>query len=338
MRVTFSYLFVGAAVVFLAAAALFARGVVAQDLGIITPTLAPTKTPLPPTETPSAEFSTVSTNATVTRSNLTQSDLSVLTGNVQRPNGIVWHEGQLYTACTGDWTLYQLDAITGQTATYIWGVRNAHSLYAETTDSGDLNLWVPDFQANTLNRVTRNGVQPILTEMAGPWGIAYLDATHFFVSNLLGDNVSLVERSGTQRTVVSGLVSPTGLARDEVYLYIANNGSTRRAIEWIDIREVITPGSAEVQPLPLVSGLQNTTGMVMGSDGNLYFAFSLGSRGVVGRVDPVACREQGGCTAEDVEIVVLTELAAPLAGLAISPDMRLYVHTMFSPDIYWVQL
>jgi hypothetical protein len=50
------------------------------------------------------------------------------------------------------------------------------------------------------------------------------------------------------------------------------------------------------------------------------------------------CIEEGGCTNDQVEIVVFTELAAPLAGLTISPDMRLFVHTMFSPDIYWVQL
>jgi hypothetical protein len=88
----------------------------------------------------------------------------------------------------------------------------------------------------------------------------------------------------------------------------------------------------------LVSGLQNTTGLVLGPDGYLYFAYALGTRGVVGRVDPDVCRERGGCSNTDVEIVVFTELAAPLAGLTISPDMRLFVHTMFSPDIYWVQL
>jgi hypothetical protein len=35
---------------------------------------------------------------------------------------------------------------------------------------------------------------------------------------------------------------------------------------------------------------------------------------------------------------VYTELAAPLAGLTISPDMRLYVHSIFSPDVYWIDL
>jgi hypothetical protein len=77
---------------------------------------------------------------------------------------------------------------------------------------------------------------------------------------------------------------------------------------------------------------------VLGSDGKLYFAYSLGTRGVVGRVDPEVCRLNGGCTNDQVEVVLYTELAAPLAGLTLSPDMKLYVHTMFSPDIYWVQI
>ena len=94
-------------------------------------------------------------------------------------------------------------------------------------------------------------------------------------------------------------------------------------------------GTSDVKPL--VTGLQNTTGVVMAPDGYLYFAYSLGTRGVVGRVNPNECRENG-CTNDQVDIVIFTELAAPLAGLTISPDMRLYVHTIFSPDIYWVQL
>jgi hypothetical protein len=31
-------------------------------------------------------------------------------------------------------------------------------------------------------------------------------------------------------------------------------------------------------------------------------------------------------------------LETPLAGLTVTPDMRLFVHTMFQPSIYWAQL
>lgn len=87
-----------------------------------------------------------------------------------------------------------------------------------------------------------------------------------------------------------------------------------------------------------MTGLQNTTNLNLASDGYLYFTYALGTRGVVGRVNPAVCHENGGCTHDQVEIVIYTELATPLAGLTISPDMQLYIHSMFSPDIYWVQL
>lgn len=269
---------------------------------------------------------------------LTQSDLTILTGNVQRPNGIAFFNEKLYTACNGDFTVYEIDSTTASTRTYIWGVRNAHTLYAENDGIGELNLWVPDFQQNQLVRVDRNGIDPVISDLQGPWGIAYLDESRFLVSNLLDDSIIVATREGEARRILTDLRSPTGIAVDADNIYLANTGSARRAIEWLAKAEVpAAEGDALPTPKPLVTGLQNTSGMVMAEDGYLYFAYSLGTRGVVGRVNPEQCRENG-CTNEQVEIVLYTELAAPLAGLAISPDMRLFVHTMFSPDIYWVQL
>jgi hypothetical protein len=269
---------------------------------------------------------------------LTQADLSILTGNVQRPNGIAFFNEKLYTACNGDFTIYEIDSVTASTRTYIWGVRNAHTIYAENDELGELNLWAPDFQQNQLVRVDRNGVDAVVSELQGPWGIAYLDEDEFLVSNLLDDSVIVASRAGEVRRVLSDMRSPTGIATDTEHVYLANTGSARRAIEWLPKSEIPTTADAPMPtPRSLVSGLQNTSGMVMAEDGYLYFAYSLGTRGVVGRVNPEQCRENG-CTNEQVEIVLYTELAAPLAGLAISPDMRLFVHTIFSPDIYWVQL
>src|SRR5690606_9569737 len=99
-----------------------------------------------------------------------------------------------------------------------------------------------------------------------------------------------------------------------------------------------SPLAADTDGKPLVTGLQNVTGITLGSDGWLYFAYALGTRGVVGRIDPNACVGNGGCTNDQIEVVVFTELSVPLAGLTLSPDMKLYVHSMFSPDLYWVQL
>ncbi len=272
---------------------------------------------------------------------MTQADLSILTGNVQRPNGIAWLDDQLYVSCTGDWTIYQIDPDNGQTLTYIYGIRNAHTLHAENGTDNEIHLWVPDFQTNSLNDVTRNGVRVITNTLSGPWGMVEENEDAFLISNLSGNTLTRVSRAGEVETVVGGLRAPTGLAIEGENVYVANNGSTRRAIEWYDLSAATAlpiEAPADGAGHELVTGLQNVTGLAMGEDGYLYFAFSLGTRGVVGRVDPVRCKENGGCAHEDIEIVLLTELAAPLSGLTISPDGRLFVHTMFSPDIYWVQL
>jgi hypothetical protein len=302
----------------------------------MTPTPAPSKTPVAVADEMPEPSNQQNQTTIQTR---IQADLAILTGNVQRPNGIVWHNNKLYTSCTGDFTIYEIDDSTAATRTYIWGVRNAHTLYAETTDLGELNLWAPDFQSNELVRIDRNGVAPILSNLNGPWGIAYLNENEFLITGLRSNNLMIVTRDGESREIVTDLRSPTGVATDENSVYVANTGSARRAIEWIDKADIPPDGDSEPVPVrPLVSGLQNTTGLVLAADGYLYFAYSLGTRGVIGRIDPELCKQNEGCTNAEVEIVVYTELAAPLAGLSISPDMRLFVHTMFSPDIYWVQL
>jgi hypothetical protein len=315
----------------------------------VTPTQAPSKTPTDPPATPTP-VTEVAPEFHIALQPRTQADLSILTGNVQRPNGIVWHNGKLYTACNGDFTLYEIDATTAATRTYIFGVRNAHTLYAEAGDAGRPNLWVPDFETNRLLFIDGTGVpRPVITDLRGPWGIAYLDEDRFLITNQRGDSLIVVGRDGTVQNLLDDLRLPTGVAADEEFIYVANYGRPRYAIEWLnkaDIPDTVNDeaeeeeftGDLRAKVQTLVSGIQNTTGIVLAADGYLYFAYALGTRGAIGRVDPQMCRENGGCTNDQVEIVVYTELAAPLAGLTISPDMRLFVHTMFSPDIYWVQL
>lgn len=266
----------------------------------------------------------------------TQTDLSVLIGNVLRPNGIIWHDNNLYAVCNGDWTLYEIEDTVGDTRTYIYGVRDAHTLLVEERDDNRLDLWVPDYDVNALLLVNQSGApREIATELEGPWGIAYYDEGSFLVTNLLGNNIAVVNRNGEWEVAIEGLRSPTGIVTTDNYVFVANNGSSRRSIEWID-KDMVEDESPELQPL--VSGLQNTTGLVLAEDGYLYFAYALGTRGIVGRVDPTVCQENGGCSNDQVEIVLYTELPAPLAGLTISPDMRLFVHTIYRPEIYWLQL
>lgn len=286
------------------------------------------------TSVPSSDIVTSATS-------FTQADLSLLTGNIQRPNALVWHDGKIYAACSGDWTVYQIDAETGDTAQYIYGVKNAHSMIAQT--SGDkTSLWIPDFQSNNLVQITQGVVKNIATNLGAPWGIAQLNETQFLVTNLKSNNVVLVGE-GDPQEVITKLRSPTGIATDGKYVYVANTGSARRAIEWFDAPAAGAKSSsidAEDKTVShsLVTGLQNVTNMVMGADGLLYFGYSLGTRGVVGRVDPKTCRDNGGCSNDQVQIVIYSELAAPLAGITLSPDMHLYIHSIFSPEIYWVDL
>lgn len=307
----------------------------------VTPTPAPTKTsspgimasptaidvPQPTEKTPSA---------------FTQEQLTVLTGNIQRPNGITWHNNRLYLSCTGDWTVYEIEADSGETNPYIYGVKNAHMLLA-TDEPDGVSLWIPDFQSNNFVLIVQGVTRVIASNLAGPWGVAQLDDEQFLVSNLKSNNLVVINRDGEVREAVEGLRSPTGLAVDGEYVYVSNTGSARRAVEWFHRDVIVSPSPVADSTdsslfQPLVSGLQNVTNLVMAADDYLYMSYALGSRGVIGRIDPNRCREQGGCKASDVEIVVYTELAAPLAGLTISPDMRLYVHSIFSPDIYWVDL
>ncbi len=270
----------------------------------------------------------------------TQTDLSIVTGNIQRPNGVTWYDNKLYTVCSGDWTLYEIDPANGNTIQYIYGVRNAHTLHATSIDN-QLSLWIPDFQSNTLVNIYGGVSQTIASQLQGPWGITALDDQTFGVTNLAGNNIMLITQTGETREIISTLRSPTGIASDSNYIYVANNGSTRRAIEWFDKNSILTTkttidssDSAE----QLVTGLQNVTDLVLGPDNLLYFSYSLGTRGVVGRVDPEICRNNSGCTSDTVEIILYTELPAPLAGLTITPDMTLYIHSIFSPEIYWIQL
>ncbi|MEP7292473.1 MAG: hypothetical protein ABI835_11855 [Chloroflexota bacterium] len=315
---------------------LAAWSVVAQENA--TPTPAPTKTAtLPAAETPVAVTTTTTSGDFEP---LTQADLSVLTANVQRPNGIAWFNDTLYTACTGDGTVYEINSRTGQTRTYIFGVRNAQTLYAEEDESQNLTLWVPDYANNTVARVTRQGVEPVVTGLQGPWGISYVDESQFLVTNLLSNTLNLINREGDNQVVLEDLANPMGIVHDDETVYVANYGSTRRSIEAYSLASVIsgTPTPENGTSPVLVSGLQNTTGLQLGSDGKLYFAYALGNRGLVGRVDPAVCAANGGCTNDQVEIVLYSDLAVPLSGLTITPDMRMFVHTMFVPDIYWAQI
>lgn len=287
-----------------------------------------------PTTTPTSSFTPFPTEPFEA---FVQNDLQIVSGNVQRPNGIYWYDGYLWTACAGDSTVYRIDAITGETITYVTGVQNTHSLYVEPGP----NIWVADFQRNVIAEITTSPrkITAIVENLGAPWGLAAADEESFYVTQFRTADLIRVTREGEVEVIAQGFRNPTGIALDEDFIYVANNGSARRAIEWVDLAEDATLPLQEADMKPLVSGLQNTTNIIIAPDEKLYIAYALGTRGIVGRIDPAICRaKEDGCTNADVEIVLWSELAAPLAGLTISPDMKMYVHTMFGAEIYWVQL
>ena len=262
-----------------------------------------------------------------------QADLELLTGNVQRPNGITWHNDQLYVVCNGDWTIYRIDDRTGDTISYVFGVRNSSSFIIEDTKAG-FDIWLPDTDSQTLWKVTEERLAPVsvASGLDAPWAVMRLDDDRFLVTLAHAHAIVEISESGAVDTVLTDLRSPTGIVRDEARVYFANAGSARRGIEWFEIEA----DGGYSEPQALVSGLRSITNLVMANDGFLYFGYALGARGIVGRIEPSQCLEEG-CGGDDVEIVVLADIEAPVA-LAISDDMRLFVHSRYRPEIYWVQL
>ena len=256
-----------------------------------------------------------------------------MVGNVQRPNGLVWFDDALFTVCNGDWTIYRIDDRSGDTITFVFGVRNGNSLTAEATEAG-FDLWTPDPDSGTLWKVDqrRQAPESVAADLAAPWGISRLDDATFLLTDTRANAILAVSTAGERETVQAGLRAPTGIVRHEDKVYVANGGSARRGIEYFEIGEDGLYSDVK----PLVAGLQNTTNIKLGADGYLYFAYALGTRGVVGRVEPTRCLE-AGCSNQDVEMVVFSDVPAPLA-ITLSDDMRLFLHSRYRPEIYWVQL
>ena len=262
-----------------------------------------------------------------------QGDLELLVGNVQRPNGFVWHDGSLYTICNGDWTIYKIDDQTGDTITFVFGARDGNMLLIDDTEAG-FDIWVPDPEVGALWKVDQRRAAPaaITAELESPWGIARLDSSRFLITDTQVNGIIAVGEDGERTEVQSRLRAPTGIVKQGQYVYVANGGSARRGIEYFSVAADGRYSSIK----PLVSGLQNTTTLALGSDGKLYFAYALGTRGVIGRIEPSLCLE-AGCSGDDVELVVFSDIPAPLA-ITLSDDLRLFLHSRYRPEIYWLQL
>lgn len=296
--------------------------------------------PTPVSEPPTAigPDTTPKASATAAPTPLTADDLSTFSPPLQRPNGMTSVGGQLFVSCSGDGTIYLIDAETGEAASYVYGVANAHTLYAESVGDA-LHLWVPDYDAGNVKHYTEAGVETLANGLEGPWGIARLSDEAFLVTGQRGDALSLVRRDGEHEVVLEGLDEPTDLVVDASagLVYVANGSGDDRAVEWYSLDD-LRDGEPAPEGGRLVEGLDSPTDIHAAEDGYLYVAYADGDEGLVGRVDAAACHERGGCAAEDVTVVIESGLPAPLAGLTTSPSGRLYLHTAYGEEIYWVQM
>jgi len=258
-----------------------------------------------------------------------------LTGDVAKPNGIGWYGNNLYVVCAGDGTVYELDDQTGFTNTYIYGVKDAFSIYPEKGRDGNLYLWVPDAGARSIVRVSPSEVETIVSGTGEPRSLIPYDVNTFLVSGLRANTVEQVSRDGERITWITGLEDPTALVLHREYLYVSNMSNVDRAIEWYTLADIRADNP---EPSPLLRGIEGITGMQLYSDGYLYFTYEQDGRGLVGRIQPDVCRDANGYSADQVEVVVAPRLTSPLAGLMITPDGRMFFHELYGNVLNWVQL
>lgn len=137
---------------------------------------------------------------------------------------------------------------------------NAHTLYIDEGSDRQMHLWVPDYQENNLKQVTRLGMQRVASGLNGPWGITAI--SDGLITNLLGNSITRVSRSGDVTSVLEGLSSPTGIVNTDEHVFVANNGAPAAPLSgmrWtILLRRPRRPPRPPIRVWCSVSGLQNT--------------------------------------------------------------------------------
>ena len=175
--------------------------------------------------------------------------------------------------------------------------------------------WVPDPDTGSLWKVDQQRAAPesISADLEAPWGITRLDDDRFLISDTRSNSIMIVPMDGEPRVAQSALRAPTGIARDADIIYFANGGSARRGIEFF---ETADDGSfSEVKPL--VSGLQNTTNIVLGVRTAISTFPTRWAHGELwaGLTHPIAWR--AAAANQDVEMVVFSDIPAPARHYAV---------------------
>ena len=107
----------------------------------------------------------------------------------------------------------------------------------------------------------------------------------------------------------------------------------RRGIEFFELAD--DGSQSEIKPLCIRASKHDKH-----RHGRRWLSFFFLRPGHARRGWPALSRRQcheSGCSNQDVEMVVFSDIPAPLA-IALSDDLRLFLHSRYRPEIYWVQL
>ena len=116
----------------------------------------------------------------------------------------------------------RINDTTGDTITFVFGVKNGNTLIAEHTDEG-FDLWVPDSDSNVLWKVDQNRSAPVSIndQLDYTMGHSTERCREHSSSQTQKATPSLeVSESGVANSISNRLkVSPTGMARHDDYIY-----------------------------------------------------------------------------------------------------------------------
>jgi sugar lactone lactonase YvrE len=226
-------------------------------------------------------------------------------------NPAVDRRGNLYATFSGTRgqktpvSVYQVDAVTGQSGAFVSDIVNASGLAMDQDDV----LYVSSRQDGTVYRVSEAGATSVYVEGMGvATGIAFDASDNMYV----GDRSGTIFKVSRQRQIyVFATLEPSISAYHlafgpDGYLYVA--GPTTSSFD--TVQRISSAGQVEIY----YRGLGRPQGLAFDTSGNLYAAASFrGRRGVV-RITP----------ARDASLF----LSGPsIVGLAFSPGKDMVVAT-----------
>jgi streptogramin lyase len=136
----------------------------------------------------------------------------------------------------------------------------------------DGTVYVSNWSADTVERITPDGRRSTFAEVPSPAGLAVDARGDVYVASYSGDVVHRITRSGDRREFATGFHTPTGISFDSAgNLLVCNRGSD-------EIMRVTPEGVAS----RVAGGLSTPVGVVEDSTGTIYVSNYVG--GVLSRI------------------------------------------------------